>query len=568
MQQTASQSSAGPRSRSLYSYAVVLIVYVLATRFTDAFYMGDTWIYVSDILKAQSLTASFSDFGHALWLPLGWLVFRTLHPLGRLGIGGDARQDVTLTLLGINWVAGLLSVFLVHSLASRFCTRKSTVYLVTAAFLFSNAFLNYAQTGQPYVPGLSLLLLGLHLLLRDGGAPRHPSRAALLAGAALAGGLCLWVAFLLSIPAVLLSPLFLFGLDRSRLRLVLQTALVCALLVTLVYACMLVNLGIHDLTGLKAWIASSTHGVSPDAPLKAIQRMVFAFARNFVNMGNDGRLFKRYLVHDAFNPVSLSELFRTSLWKLLLFYLFSFFALLSLFSSKLGRRTLALLVLNALPVLVFALFLFESGSIDRYLPLFPLLFLSLSVSLGGDKSTRATLLIALLFIAVAAASNAGAMSTAVLDRQQEVVAARIRDLEPLLKPESRVVTVNQQDEVYAFNQNFPFNPINRAGYLDADILVDPGTTQIPRWRQIFASKTLSQWDRGGDVWITRRVLHPRPRPEWNWVEGDDPRVSWIDIYAFFARLEKGQTVGGEDGFVLVSPSPRNEQLLRGIAMEG
>jgi hypothetical protein len=132
-------------------------VYVLTTRFTDAFYMGDTWIYVSDVLKAQSLSASFSDFGHTLWLPLGWLVFRALHTLGRLGIGGDARQGATLTLLGINWVAGLLSVLLVQSLASRFCARKPRciarrqlhVNLVTAAFLFSNAFLNCANTSLP-----------------------------------------------------------------------------------------------------------------------------------------------------------------------------------------------------------------------------------------------------------------------------------------------------------------------------------------------------------------------------------------------------------------------------------
>src|SRR5439155_26967151 len=106
-------------------------------------------------------------------------------------------------------------------------------------------------------------------------------------------------------------------------------------------------------------------------------------------------------------------------------------------------------------------FLFESGSIDRYLPLFPLLFLSLSVSLRGDKPPPATVLIVLLFVAVTAASNVSAMFTTVPDRQQDAVAARIRDLVPVLKPASRVVMVNQQDEVYAFNQNFPFNPINR-----------------------------------------------------------------------------------------------------------
>lgn len=555
----------GPRTRWLHPYGVVLIAYILATRFTDAYFMGDTWIYVSDMLKAKSLGANFWDFGHALWRPFGWLVSGLFYPLDPLGIGEDRRAHVTFTLLGINWVAGLISALLVHALASRFSNRRWVAYFITAVFLSSNAILNYAQTAQPYVPGISLLLLGLYILVRDGETPSDSRRTALWAGTALAGGVCLWVPLVLSIPVMFVCPLFLFGSDKSRLRLALQTGLVFALVVTFVYASMIINLGIHDMAGLTAWIGAATHGVLPDSPLKAIQRMVFAFARNFIHMGNDGRLFKQYIVHDVFNPVSLPELFRFALWKLIIFYLFLLSLVINLLSSTLGRRTLALLLLNALPVAVFAVFLFESGSIDRYLPLFPVLFLTLSVALGGDTSPPGTRYIALLFLVAATISNVSAMSTMVLNRQQEQVVARIRDLEPLLRPESRVVTINQQDEVYAFNQNFPFNPINRAGHLDADILVDPGTTQIVRWQQIFSTKTLSLWDRGGDVWITKRVLHQRPGPEWNWVEGDDPRLSWTDIYAFFSRIEMGQSVGGQDGFVLVSPSPQNRRFLSRVA---
>jgi len=160
------------------------------------------------------------------------------------------------------------------------------------------------------------------------------------------------------------------------------------------------------------------------------------------------------------------------------------------------------------------------------------------------------------------------MSKSSLNREQERVAARITDLQPLLKPESRVVTIIEQDDLYAFNQNFLFNPINRAGHLDADNLIDPGNVQSYRWRQTFANKTLSLWQKGGDVWITRRVLSRVPRPEWNWVEGDDPNVSWKDIYVFFSAIELGTSVGDEDGFALVLPSPTNEQLLRTTAQSG
>jgi len=99
-----SRALANPLSRQLRPFAPIFVVYVLATWFTDAFFMGDTWIYVSDLLKAQSFGASFRDFGHALWLPLGWLVCGALSPLLLLGVGDDARARVTLSLLGINWV--------------------------------------------------------------------------------------------------------------------------------------------------------------------------------------------------------------------------------------------------------------------------------------------------------------------------------------------------------------------------------------------------------------------------------------------------------------------------------
>ena len=57
-------------------------------------------------------------------------------------------------------------------------------------------------------------------------------------------------------------------------------------------------------------------GVGGPAPL------IFGFARSFINMGDDGILFKRFLLHDPYNPVSLFDLLRLSLFKYLLFYAF------------------------------------------------------------------------------------------------------------------------------------------------------------------------------------------------------------------------------------------------------
>jgi len=124
-----------------------------------------------------------------------------------------------------------------------------------------------------------------------------------------------------------------------------------------------------------------------------------------------------------------------------------------------------------------------------------------------------------------------------------------------------VVTVNQQDELANFSRNYVFNPVNLKDQLRIYSLLSLNTAQVTRWRETFAVQTLSVWKDGGDVWVTKRVKSPIPRSDWNWVEGDDPRVSWTDVHKFFESLEMGETVGGEDGFVLVSRSSENERLL-------
>jgi hypothetical protein len=89
-------------------------------------------------------------------------------PLLHLGGSDDARTSVTITLLGINWVAGLVSTLVVYSLARIFCRREWPALLVATTFLFSNAILNYSQTAQPYVPGSSCFA-GLHSCRRPMG---------------------------------------------------------------------------------------------------------------------------------------------------------------------------------------------------------------------------------------------------------------------------------------------------------------------------------------------------------------------------------------------------------------
>src|SRR5262249_28698309 len=86
-------------------------------------------------------------------------------------------------------------------------------------------------------------------------------------------------------------------------------------------------------------------------------------------------------------------------------------------------------------------------------------------------------------------------------------------------------------------------------------------------REGFAAQALSAWDKGGDVWISRRVLSTRPEREWNWVEGADKHVSWKDVNGFFSQIEVGNLVKSRDSFLMVLPSDENRAMLMNVAQD-
>ena len=554
--------SAVTRYSAWRGYGIVLTIYFLVTLFTNAHFMADTADYLDSIVSfTGGRYYDFWEFGHLFFRPLGWLLYVTLKPLTSLLMGDGVRINATLVLIALNWCAGLLSVWALYGIISRFCGSKWVTSLVVVAFIFSHGFLNFAQTGSAYIPGLSLLLLGLLILVRRGDSNRNDLSTALLAGLAFAAAVWMWFPYALAMPAAVTSPLFLFGFDRRRWRLSIATALVAASLIALAYAVVAIGvLGIHSFAGFKTWMTAASH----DTDIRGITRVVFGFARSFIYMGNDGVLFKRYLLGDPFNHVSLLDLLRLSLWKLVLFYLLLLALCIGLIRSSAGRRILGFLIISSLPVILFAIS-FDGGAIERYLPLYPAMFLALAVCLSSERSLMFAKYVIIAFIAAVVVTNAVAMAKPLLDRRQELDASRIATVLPRLKPGSRLLTVTWQDELVNFSRSFPFHPLNQTGSLRIGALVTPGTTLTADWRKGFASQTLETWNRGGDMWVSRRALSPRPRPEWNWTEGDDKRLSWPDFHSFFSQIELGESVGGDDGFIMIPPSPKNRQFLEQLA---
>lgn len=541
-------------------------VYVLATWLTNAFYMGDTSFYgamVANVSGGKSYQLwetsgnySLWEFGHLLWRPLGVVVFPLLRPVARLSVGSDLSPGAVFVTVALNWLSGLLSVVLMSALVGRVCDSRWRVHVVTVAFIFTQAFLNYTQTGCSYVPGLAFLLLGLFLLVRDGERVERPLRTALLAGLALTCAVGLWVPYLWAVPAAVLAPLVLYGWkNRRQWKLSVYAALAFGLFTGVLFIAVAVGIGIYSVGGFREWVLSSSHHLVQN---RGLPQVVFGLARSFISMGNDNIGFKRYLLHDPYSPVSLVDLFRLSLWKLALFYLFLAAIFVNLSRSTFGRRLLFLLLVSGLPVLGFAL-AWQGTVMERYLPWFPFLFPALAYSLADRRAFRSGKAITLIFIAAMIVTNFAAMRRDVLERREEAAAVRVRELQPLVKPQGIVLV--GKDELENFVRDFPFNPVNYHNDLRVYSFLPLGMPQLTRWREDVARRTFKAWQEGGDVFVSRRMFAAQPRPEWDWVEGADPRVRWAEVYDFFSQLETGQALGGEDGFVLLPHTPQNEQFL-------
>lgn len=566
--------AASRRKSSLAERAAPLLAYALVTWLTNARIMGDTLYYADSILRVRRGEQKFSfweplgnysfyEFGHLLWRPFGYLAVALYESIaGETGGGADGRVRVTLVLLSLNWIAGLACVPLLQGLLGYLRVNRWVAVVVAISFVCAHGFLNFAQTGSSYVPALASLLLGMYLFVRGGEDERGGWPTAVLAGFALACSVGFWFPFVWGVPCALALPLLVYGRTPRRLLLVGAAALACgAFLLSMYLIVLTAGLGIRDTPTLGAWVASSSHGLVNN---RGVPQVILGFARSFVEMGNDNVIFKRFLLRDPYNAVSLFDLFRLSLWKPALFYLALAAVICSLAAGRTaGRRALALLSLGGAPVLTFAV-LWQGTALERYLPLYPAFFLAAACALQRPERFALMLRPVILgFMLTASAVNISALSVNRLERVSEAATERTRQLVPLLRPGSVVVEVSE--ELKDLQWAYPLHPLNRV--LRVYSAVSLGAADTAGWREDFARQALLAWGKGGDVWLSKRVLAERPRAASTWVEGADARVRWADVHTFFAQLDTGQTAGDEEGFVLVARTPRNEQLLTALAAD-
>lgn len=549
-------------------HGVVLLLYVAAIVLTAPNYLGDTLAYVSDI--QGHLRGSFTgydplwDFGHLIWRPMALLLLQ-IAKLPWLPDWGLPDNLLLVNLfIGVNLIAGAGLAVVFSALSLRVSGSVIVSILVSTGLMISAGILNYAQTGNAYIAGLFFLASAVLLLKPSDGRITFLRAAGCGLSAAIA--ILFWFPYGFVAPAVLLIPLLpaTRGSNtslRQGLRATVVVAVCCLALLTISYGAVLLKLNIRSAAEAKTWVMQASHGLRPN---QNAVRMIFGIPRAFIAMGDQGKLLKRYLFRDPYNPASVGEILLSAAAPLTIFYMTMAAMLWSVWRSRRDRQVLLVFACAALPVLVFAIFIFEAGAPERYLPVVPFLvwIAALSVRQAGPHGLVARALGTAL-LALIAFRSVSALSFAASVEAEREQAERIRPVMGMLE-NGFLAIVSNQDKLMLFSTGYPFHPFNRPRPVRLYDVIEAGNVRVDTWRQDFARWALNSWTRQGNVWVSKRLTASVPKPSWYWVEGDDPRVHWKELPSFFNKLQYERDSGGEDGFLLLQKSDQNFEILKSL----
>ena len=568
MSSLALQRAATLERSSSVALAFAVLLFVALFSMTVPETIQDTPGYAAQIVGYMQGGAPtlLWEFGHLLWRPLGYGLWMLAHPWMSSWSGDKPAIEIIALLCAVNCIGGLALTVLVFAICRRLGLHDWSALAVTGGVLLCSAVLNYVHSGMSYIPGLTLHLAGLWLILKSVQTPRRAAAYAIVAGIALALAFCLWFPYILSIPAALLAGWLATSnhadapalLPRERGRLLAITVVSAS-----ASGAALLLLGAmagraSSLPALMEWVISSGHGYQPD---RRLIRFPAGLTRSFIYIGDYGWMLKRFVFGDPYAPVHWADLLFTGIWKILL--VFGGFAglLVKLARRRDGWPALMVAVCGILPTFFFAILVFDSGSAERYLPLYPALMFAVcgllqqSTSLRITRSGLAVFALALAVVNLKAygwdfrTTSASASARAKLIRQH---ADGHADITLLL----------DQDPLQQHFWRFPLALENREGKLPTYGAIIPGNKSVLTWRHDSACRILQAWKGGGDAWLSTRLLALRPRPSWNWVEYDDRRVKWVDVPKFFNPLGTDAQIGNEDGFMRVGRTEGNRRLLQ------
>jgi hypothetical protein len=142
------------------------------------------------------------------------------------------------------------------------------------------------------------------------------------------------------------------------------------------------------------------------------------------------------------------------------------------------------------------------------------------------------------------------------------VREQVRALDSAMPRPASVFVTTLRDPLYYVPLTRPLDHrLVSQKFIVTDV-IEIASTRLLHWRAEFADRALQNWREGRDVWISKRLLASRPADNGTWVEGDDPRIHWNSLPEFFQQFATDRSVGGADGFVRLSDTPANHNILQ------
>ncbi len=564
---TPAQQASGAAPPKFWLLLLLLASFLLLHAVVTPTEGGDTLRYAADAFEhAHGRTAQFWEFGHLLWRPWGYLGLKLLGPWFIQYYGDSEVQAVARFLVWTNFICSLFTVFFLWGIVRRFASLPLAT-AIAIAFCGANGFLGYITLGSAYIPALCFECLSLWLLakpIKGAGA----SSLLLAASAGLCYALCvlLWFPFAFAgfgmVAAAFLWPksnrdLPFFGVPKSRVQRAVVFLLAAAIVSVVGMAMGATLYGVHSAQDIKRWIVDADNGWSQRLNLV---RAGTGIPRSLYELTSGNILLKRWFFHDPYNPVHLPQLVGALLIKLLLFYAGAGALLLALL-KRAGQFMLFTLLSAAVPILFFAVFIFEPGSTSRYVPLLPFLYIAFAVAL--QISSRRSWLVGTMTAVLASivVLNAVSLSSNSFRAIQKVRDGK-RELEAMMAGPADVFVTTLRDPLYYVPLTRPLDHSVASEKYNVRDVIEIASTRLLHWRAEFAARALDDWKHGREVWISRKLLAPRPELNDTWVEGDDPRIRWKELPEYFRKLATDREEGGVDGFYRLSPILANQITLR------
>lgn len=565
----AGRNSAERIAGTTYFALLALILFVALYAVTVPDNTGDTRVYVSDILSyAQSggaKPALIWEFGHLLWRPLGYLLWRLTQPLTSSLFRGNSLLEVQAVLFGLNFLGGAALSVTVFSITRKLGTTRLLALAVSASFLLSSAVLDYVHSGTSYVPGLALHMLGIWCILKALEDSKQRMLWSALAGVALGLACDIWFLYILGLPAAWLIEYLLPAENlaaRERVRLVAITVASTAAVGIIAYLIGISLCHISSISELRTWISSSGHGMHANRPWL---RFPTGISRTFLYLGEGGLALKQLIFRDPYATSRWSPLIGSGIWKIALVFLTLGGLVWYLGRLRNGGLALALLVAAATPTFAFA-FLFDTSSPERYLPMYPALIAAVCAVLGQRSGMQVPRWLLAIFFAAMLLVNLKryAFDARALGNESS---ERARLVHQHTRGKGVAMIMSFSDPLSTYFDRRPFDPENQLNALPLYHVFDFAALGSESWSMGASCRALRAWRDGGEVWLSKRFLAARPQPDWGWVEGDHPTVQWTNTRRFFAQLHADTDVGGVDGFERIAKTEKNWAALESACAE-